>query len=191
LARTGRPGPSRRLITHNLAIGEKNRSGADEAWCLQELARLDLADNDLVAAGEHLTAALRIFRDGDYLVDLAEVLTVAADHARRTGQPEAAADHVAEALTIAAPGLTPTTRDPQHLCVGRDAADAALRLTTGAHPLPWHELAALQAHAHLDHSEATDHGWNTRAAHLRHRLVPDGLEPDPLTTIENETPIPK
>ena len=80
-----------------------------------------------------------------------------------------------------------STHDSQHLYVGRDAADAALRLATGAHPLPWQELDALQAHAHIDKTEGTKHGWNTRATQLHHRLVPDGLDPDPLTTIENET----
>jgi hypothetical protein len=59
---------------------------------------------------------------------------------------------------------------------------------TGANPLPWNELAAFRAHAHLDHAEASDHGWSTRATQLHHRLVPEGLDPDPLTTIENKTP---
>jgi hypothetical protein len=206
LAHTGRPGPARQLTTRNLAISQENGWRADVARCRRVLAHLDLADHDLVAAGEHLAAAVRTFRDGDYLIELAETLTVAADLARRTGQLETAADHVAEALAIAAPrGLTPilaaaltmrayiaadqhtSTRDPQHLYVGRDAADAVLRLATGAHPLPWRELAALHAHAHLNRAEGTDHGWTTRATDVQHRLVPDGLDPDPLTTIENET----
>jgi tetratricopeptide (TPR) repeat protein len=206
LARIGRPGPARRVTTRDLAISQRNSWSGDVARCRTVLARLDLVDRDLAAAGEHLAAALRIFRHGDYLVDLAEVLTVAADHARRTGHVDAAADHVAEALEIAAPrGLTPTqaaaltvrahiaadqhtsTHNSQHLYLGRDAANAALRLATGVHALPWHELAALHAHAHLDHSEGTDNGWTDRATPLFSRLVPDGLHPDPLTTIENES----
>jgi tetratricopeptide (TPR) repeat protein len=206
LVRTGRRGPARRLTTRNVAISQQNGWTEDVARCRQMLARLDLVDDDLVSAGEHLAAALRIFRDGDMLVELTDALIVAAEHARRTGELEIAADHVAEALEIAAPrGLITSyaaaltvrahiaadqhaaTGDADHLYVGRDAADAALRLTTGAHPLPWQELAALHAHAHLDHTEGTNHGWTTHATHLHHRLVPDGLDPDPLTTIENET----
>jgi tetratricopeptide (TPR) repeat protein len=206
LIRTGRAGPARRLTTRNLALSQKYGWGTDVARCQWALARIDLADHDLATAGEHLRAALRTFRDGDMLVELAELLTVAADHARLTRQLETAADHVAEALDIAAPrSLTPThaaaltmrahiaadehtaTGDQQHLYVGRDAADAALRLATGAHPLPWQELDALHAHAHLDHTEGTNRGWTSNATHLHNRLVPNGLDPDPLTTIENET----
>lgn len=205
LARTGRVGPARRLTTANLAISERNGWGADVARCRVVLARLDLADHALDTADTHLQAALPTFRDGDYLVELAEALTVAADHARRTGEHDRAADHLDEALTLAGPrGLTPTqadaltvrahlsadqhttTGDPRHLHEGRDAADAALRLATGPNPLPWQHLAALQAHAHLDQAAHTDHDWAHHAEQLRRRLIPTRLDPDPLTTIENQ-----
>ena len=66
---------------------------------------------------------------------------------------------------------------------GPDAADAALRLAT-RHQLAWHELDALRAHATLDQAEHTDHGWAAQADALHARLVPPGLDPDPLATVE-------
>jgi hypothetical protein len=205
LARTGRPGPARRLTTANLTICHRNGWNDDATRCRVMLARLDLADQAFDTAGQHVEAALRIFRDGDYLLDMAEALTVSADHARHTGEFDRAADHLAEALTLTAPRhLTPThtagltarallaadrhaaTGDPRHLFEGRDAADAALRLATGAYPLPWQQLAALRAHAHLDHATHTHYGWAGKAEQLLRRLVPAALDPAPLATIEDQ-----
>jgi hypothetical protein len=59
-----------------------------------------------------------------------------------------------------------------------------LRLATRRHQLPWHELDALRAHAILDQAEGVDRGWAARAAALHPRLVPPGLDPDPLATVE-------
>jgi hypothetical protein len=72
---------------------------------------------------------------------------------------------------------------PDHLARGRDAADTALRLAT-RHHLAWHELAALRAHADLDQAEGADRGWAAKADALHARLVPPGLDPDPLATVE-------
>ena len=77
----------------------------------------------------------------------------------------------------------PQPRSPDHLVQGRDAADAALRLAT-RHHLAWHELDALRAHAALDQAEHADHGWAAQADALHERLVPPGLDPDPLATVE-------
>jgi tetratricopeptide (TPR) repeat protein len=208
LARTGRPGPARRLTTANLAICERNAWNDDAARCRVVLARLDLSNARHTAAREHLDAALRTFRDGDYLVDLADALTVAADHARQIGEHDQAADHLDEALILTTPRqLTPTQADAlsirahlavdrytstgasRHLYEGRDAADAARRLATGPHPLPWQLLAALHAHARLDQAEHTDHGFAAHITHLQHRLIPSGLDPDPLTTIEKQVKV--
>jgi hypothetical protein len=52
------------------------------------------------------------------------------------------------------------------------------------HHLAWHELDALRAHAYLDQAEHTDHGWATQADALRARLLPPGLDSDPLATVE-------
>jgi hypothetical protein len=75
--------------------------------------------------------------------------------------------------------------EPDLLFQGRDAADAALRLAS-RHHLPWHELGALRAQADLDHAEGTDRGWAAKAAALHARLVPPGLDPDPLATVEKQ-----
>ena len=172
------------------------------ARCDRLLGRLALAAGDMTEACGHLVAATGCFRDGDYLTELATTLVDLADCARALGDLDAAEHHAAEAITIAAPrGLVPAhsaalaararilaartaaSADPDLLFQGRDATDAALRLAV-RHQLAWHELDALRAHAHLDHAEHVDHGWAARADALHARLVPPGLDPDPLATVE-------
>ena len=116
--------------------------------------------------------------------------------------PDAAEQHAAEAITIAAPrGLVAphsaalTARARIHaakateiatydlLFQGRDAADAAFRLA-GRHHLAWQELDALRAQALLDRAEGVDRGWAAQADALQARLVPPGLDPDPPATVE-------
>ena len=166
------------------------------------LGRLALAEGDTAGAGEHLAEAAGCFRDGDYLIELAITLADLADHARASGDLDTADRHALEAVAIAAPrGLVPAQsvalaarariRAAQAtaaagldlLYQGRDAADAALRLAT-RHHLAWHELDALRAHARLDQAEAIDRGWAAKADALHARLVPPGLDPDPLATVE-------
>ncbi len=172
------------------------------ARCDRLLGRIALTAGDNDAARKHLTSAAACFREGDYLIELATTLTDLADHARATGDLDAADRHVTEAITIAAPrGLVPAhsaalaarariraaqaaaTADPDLLYQGRDAADAALRLAV-RHQLAWHELDALRAHALLDQAEEIDRGWAAKADALHARLVPPGLDPDPLATVE-------
>ena len=166
------------------------------------LGRLALAAGDTAAAGKHLAAAAGRFRDGDYLTELATTLADLADCAQASGDPDAAERYAAEAIAIAAPrGLVPAqsaalaarariraarataTADPDLLFQGRDAADAALRLAV-RHHLAWHELDALRAHARLDQAEGVDRGWAAKADAVHTRLVPPGLDPDPLATVE-------
>src|ERR1700680_4109024 len=45
-------------------------------------------------------------------------------------------------------------------------------------------LGALRAHAMLDQPQGPDHQWAARADALNAQLVPPGLDPDPLTTVE-------
>jgi hypothetical protein len=202
LARTGRPGHARMLAARNAEISREHGDYADLARCDRLLGRLGLAIGDAAASGGHLAAAAACFRDGDYLIELAVTLTDLADHAQATGDLDAADRHVIDAVTIAASrGLVPAhsaalaarariraaqaaaTDDPDPLYQGRDAADAALRLAV-RHQLAWHELDALRAHALLDEAEHADHGRAARADALHARLVPPGLDPDPLATVE-------
>jgi tetratricopeptide (TPR) repeat protein len=202
LGRTGRPGLAQTLTRRNAEVCLGNGWNDDLARCDRILGRLALAAGDTAAAGDHLAAAAKCFADADYLPDLADTLPNLADHARTVGDLEAAERHTAEAITIAAPrGLVPahctalaararvrtaqatTTGDPGLLYQGRDAADAALRLAT-RHQLPWHEHDALRAHAALDHAEGIDRGWAAKAKALHARLVPPGLDPDLLATVE-------
>ena len=202
LTRTGRPGPARALTDRNADICRRNGWNETVAACDRMLGRLVLSADDTAAAGRYLAAAAAVFRDGDYLIELAVTLTDLADYAQAKGDLDAAEDHAAEAIAITAPrGLVPahsaalasrarlraaqvvTTADPDLLFQGRDAADAALRLAA-RHHLAWHELDALRAHALLDQVEGIDRGWAAKADALHARLVPPGLDPDPLATVE-------
>jgi len=202
LARTGRPGPARAMTDRNQDICRRNGWNEDVARCDRMLGRLALAARHTTASGERLTSAVDCFRDGELLTELAITLADLAEHARIVGDLDAAERHAAEAITIAAPrGMVPAQSaalaararihashaaaapSPDHFTQGRDAADAALRLAT-RHNLAWHELDALHVHAALDEAEGADHGWAAKADDLHVRLVPPGLDPDPLTTVE-------
>jgi hypothetical protein len=202
LVRTGRPGPARALTSGNSAICRRNGWNHDVAGCDRMLGRLALAAGDTATADEHLTAAAAVFRDADFLTELATTLVDLAEHARVSGDLDGAEGHATEAITIAAPrDMVPvlsaalaararirasqatSTGDSDLLYQGRDAADAALRLATH-HQLAWHELGASQAHALLDEAEGIDRGWAAKSDALRARLIPPGLDPDPLATVE-------
>jgi hypothetical protein len=182
-------------------ICRRNRWNEHMAQCDRVLGRLALAAGDTAAAGGYLVAVAVVFRDGDYLTELAATLPDLAEHARVSGDLDSAERYATEAITIAAPrGLVPahcaalavrariyatraTAGDPDLLYSGRDAADAALRLAV-RHQLPWSELDALRAHTLLDQAERIDRGWAAKADALHARLVPPGLDPDPLGTVE-------
>src|SRR5215469_2100379 len=76
------------------------------------------------------------------------------------------------------------TGNTDALAQSRDDADAARRLAI-RHHLPWHELDALTAHATLDQTEGTGHGWAVQATRLHAQLAPPSLDLDPLTTVEH------
>jgi len=203
LARTSRSGPSRRLTDHNREIVADLGWNEDVARCDRLLARLDMADMDLTTAEQRLTAAAATFRDGDVLLELAETLPVLAECARASGDLEAAARHVDEALNITGPrgllrshatALTVRARicadqvaagSRQYVESGRDAADAAHRIAT-RRQMAWQWLDALDAHARLDQVEGINRGWAQQAATLRARLTPVELDPDPLATIQRQ-----
>ncbi len=202
LACTGRPGPAGTLTDRNSEICRRNGWNQHLARCDRLLGRIALAAGDTTTSGKHLTASVGCFRDGDYLTELAVSLIDLADYARATGDLDTAERYAAEAISVAAARkLVPAqsaalaararicadraaaTADPDLLFQGRDAADAALRLA-GRHHLAWHELDAHRAHAALDQAEGTDHRWAYRADALHAQLVPPGLDPDPLATVE-------
>jgi tetratricopeptide (TPR) repeat protein len=202
LARTGRRGPAQDLTRRNADLSRKNSWNEDLARCDQILGGLALAAGETITARAHLTAAVAVFRDGDYLIDLAEALPSLAACAQATGDLDTAERYLAEAITIAAPrapipahatalaararlraAQAMVTGNTDALAQGRDDADAARRLAI-RHHLPWHELDALTAHATLDEVEGTDHRWASQAGQLQAQLVPPGLDPNPLATVE-------
>jgi SIR2-like domain len=202
LARTRRDGQARALAERNAEICRSDSWSDDVARCDRMLGRMALAARDTAAAGEHLAAAAARSRDGDFLTELAVTLADLAEHARAVRDLDTADRHATEAITITAPrALVPAqaaalaarasiradqaaaAADQDLLHQGRDAADAALRLAT-RHQLAWHELDALHAHDALDQVEGIDHGWAAKARTLHARLVPPGLDPDPLATVE-------
>jgi hypothetical protein len=185
-------------------MSEHNHWNEEAARCRVLLARLALASGHPDVAAEHLVPALTILRDGDLLVELAEALTVAAEHARHSGDLDQADVYIREALTIAGPrSLVPSraaalserarvaavryekTKDERDLRRGRDAADNALRVARVPHALPWCELDGLLAHARLDLAERQDRAWGQQAQKLQATLVPEGLSADPLSTDRN------
>ncbi len=207
LVRTGRPTAARRIADASLRIGIGYDWNEDVARAEWVLGCIDLVEDRIDSAGVHLRAAATTFRDGEYLCELATTLVDFAEQQRRGGQIESAEHMCNEAIEIAAPrGLVPThaaalavracvrvdrdagAGDQADLYRARDDADHALRLSTKVRQLAWEQLAALRAHAHIDQLEGRDHGWAERARAHHAALVPAGLDPDVLATVEAETP---
>jgi tetratricopeptide (TPR) repeat protein len=204
LARSARPDPARRLTGRNAEICRENGWNSGTARCEQMRGRLALTTGHTADARKQLEAAAGVFRGADYLTELADTLADLAGCDLAAGDLAAAARHAAEAITVAAArGMVPahsdalaararicaaragTTASPGPISQGRDDADAALRLAI-RHGLAWQELGALRAHAALDEAEHTSNGWQARADALYTRLVPPGLDPDPLATVERK-----
>jgi tetratricopeptide (TPR) repeat protein len=198
LVRTGRRWAARLLTEDNEAVCYDNGWYSTLARCERLLGQFILADDDdLDEAGNYLEDAESTLREGGYLADLAETLPALAEWAHAAGDPDAAGRHLTGAISIAAPRkLIPahvtalTTRArlravQTDIAPGRNDADAALDLAT-SHELPWSELDALRAHAALDRAGNADNGWADRATDLQTRLIPPGLDRDPLRTVERE-----
>jgi hypothetical protein len=202
LARTERAGSASKLVAANLAISRRHLSNDDVARCRVLLARL--ASRRRVNSGNaevQLESAMNIFRDGDYLYELADVMVAAADRNRKTGALDTAEGRLLEAEAIAEPRQLLPIRisilsqraflyadrlaagRQTYLQQGRDCADAALRMAT-SNSLAWLEVDALQAHSYLDETEGADHGWRDRERALRKRLVPSGLDRDPIASLQ-------
>jgi tetratricopeptide (TPR) repeat protein len=198
LARTGRRWAARLLTEDNEAVCYDSSWHSTLARCERLLGQFILADDDdLDEAGNYLEDAESTLREGGYLADLAENLPAVAEWAHAAGDPDTAHQHLAEAIAIAVPrGLVPAhcaalaTRARLHaaqssITEGRTDASTALDLAT-THDLPWQELDALQAHTALDQAENTSNGWSTRTTTLQSKLVPPGLDRDPMKTVERQ-----
>jgi len=191
LARTGRGWTARLLTDDNEKLCRNNGWNDALARCERLLGVFELEDeDDLDEAGRYLVSAATRLRDAGYLPDLAETLPALAGYAVATGDPDAVHSYLTEAIAIAAPrGLVPAhcaalaARARLGGAQARNDAGTALDLAT-SHELPWSELDALRAHATLDEAENTDSGWSVRAAALHTRLVPPGLDRDPLRIAE-------
>lgn len=199
LARTGRRDPALALTEHNHRTASRYGWNEDIARCDRLLGRFALTAGDSEAAGKHLTAAADRFRTGDYLNDLAMTLIDLNDYARTVRDFRAADQYVAESIALAKAGglvavqsaalAARARRYTERSCAddllseGREAAGVALSLAV-RHHLAWHELDAMNAHAALDAIEDTDHGWAARADAQHARLVPPGLDTDPLGTVD-------
>jgi hypothetical protein len=209
LARTGRSGLAQRLIDRNRQICMSEGWNQNVAQCDRVLAQLDLAAGHSETGLARALHAVGVFRDGEYLLELADALAVLADATRACGNLDLALRHANEALDRAGPrgqvitqtaALTARARvyaarvvtvaaDSADRAVdvarARDDTDAALGIAV-RYGLGWHELDALEVHATLDRLELTDRGWSWRAATLRTRLIPAWLDPDPLTSVERQ-----
>jgi tetratricopeptide (TPR) repeat protein len=206
LARTGRTGPAQRLTERNRQVSIEQGWNENVARCDRVLARLALTAGDPGEAVNRAAAAAAMFRDGEYLLELAQTLPVLADASQAAGDLEAAHRHATEAIDLAGPrGNVPahtadlaararvhaaraaSETDPAqrdvYLGRARDDADAARTIAT-RHGLAWHELDALDVHTALDQLAGTNTPATARAAALRARLIPPGLDPDPPATIE-------
>lgn len=194
LARTGRGWAARLLTDDNEKLCRNNGWNGALARCERLLGVFELEDeDDLAEAGRCLESAVTRLRDAGQLSDLAETLPALAGYAVATGDPDGAHRYLTEAIAIAAPrGLVPAhcaalaARARLRGTQGRADAGAVLDLAT-SHELPWSELDALRAHAALDETGNTDNGWSTRADALQARLIPPGLDRDPLRTVERDT----
>ncbi|MDQ6946765.1 MAG: hypothetical protein M3256_10990 [Actinomycetota bacterium] len=199
LLRTGRHRVSRHLTERNQ--DSSGRWKSDLGRCRRLLARCDLAEGHIASTDGLLNFAVDTFRDGEMLLEFSACLPDLAEQERRAGNLDAADDASVQAITLASPrGLVPVgaralavrakvfgdtfarTLDRNDLERARDMADAALRLATRVRQIPWEELAAYDAHAHLDELEDLDRNWRSRADQLAHRLMPTALDSNPLRT---------
>jgi tetratricopeptide (TPR) repeat protein len=167
----------------------------DLAETLMGLATLAIAAGDPGAAAGHLAEAMAIAEPRGLVATQCAALTIRA-RLRGSGAVAGPRSGCGAALDGAAldgagldgagpDGAGPDGAGPDRAALdGRADADAALTLAT-SRGLPWSELDALRAHAALDEAVNTDHGWAARAAALEARLIPPGLDRDPMRTVEH------
>ena len=197
---TGRLGAARRCAEANLSpLARRHEHQAELVLNERLLARCDVAQGRPDDAVPRLRAVAETFRDGNYVLELADTLVDLAELRRTRDDLRDAEQLCAEAIQMASPReLVPTLacalarrarvradrRTDNDRVRARDDADHALRLATRVQQLPWQELDALRAHAHLDVVAGTDEGWAEQVETLSARLTPDSLDPDPIATLE-------
>ena len=198
LLRTGRISLARDLSEQ---VNWLRGSRLDRARSLRLLARCDLASNpdriNTKHARNRLQNAVNIFRDGGYLLEVADTLPDLATCSRLSGELDEAEQICAEAIAIARPREQVPAHSRALSCraacrrdrfmrsarlddleAARDDADAARRLA-GTHTyLPWHELSAAEVLAEIDELVGSDHGFRDMSELLRTTLIPPGLNSD-------------
>jgi tetratricopeptide (TPR) repeat protein len=205
LLHTDRAAVARILNETNAEICDRRGWSDDLARVLRLLARCDLFEGDVDAAGLRLERAIATFREGDMVVDVATILPDLGEYRRRTMELDLAERHCHEAVSLAAPReLVPahsralairamvradqyrSTGVPRFIARARDDAEDALRLSSLTRYLPWMELLAYEANCYIDAVENVKNSWKSRADGLRGKLVPLNLDPNPLGTINSE-----
>jgi len=203
LLRTGRLESAKRLATQMREQSVQRSWPVNVAYADWLLGRCDLVEGDARSAKQRVSGAFQVLRAGDHLVDWVAIFPDLAEAERLLGDFAEAERLCAEAIAVAGPrSLVPThgsalvTRarirgdrfvasgDNGDLARARDDADHAYRMATVVRRLPWLELDAARAHALLDRASGDDRAWSVQEQRLRARLVPPGLDPDPLTTNE-------
>ena len=206
LARSGRTGAAAALANRGLEIARQYGWNADAARCERQLGRLALAAGDSSTAGRHLAEAAACFRDGDFLIELAVTLADQAAHARATGDVDAAHQYAAEAIGIAAPRKMVLAQSGAlavraRIYASQATSQAAARTRAitwpgaGTRPTPrcgsrpgttWPgtNSARWRPTPPSTRPRASTTGGPGKPRVLHARLVPPGLDPDPLGTVE-------
>ncbi len=190
LLRTDQLALARDLTVKNLHICEAQGWNADVGRCHRLLGKCDIAGGEPEEAGRHLEMAISIFRDGDYLIELADALCEMGEcHRRRMEFSDGERVCTEAVITLASPReLIPSLaralsirgriRVDRYRTAGDsldreralDDADHCLRLATKISHLPWLELAALEIYSDLERYSGTSETWGAHVDALRSRL---------------------
>jgi tetratricopeptide (TPR) repeat protein len=100
LARTGRLDPAWAVAGRSAEICRKNGWHQNVARSDRMLGRIALIRSDTASATERLTAAAAVFRDGDFVVELAITLIDLAAYAGAAGDLADAEQHATEAIAM-------------------------------------------------------------------------------------------
>ena len=203
---TNRLGPAQRLVKGNLQLATEHGWKDDLARYARLEAQIEIRTGNPEHALKAVSDAARLFRDGDYLMELVETLPVLASTHLALGDFTAAMNAANEAIDIARPRrIKPALADalvvraevcverfrtgrrkPRSIQSARDDVNSALRIAK-EHGLRWKELRALVLNASMDDMEGLSDSWSPQVESLREILLPAGLDSDPLGTVERDT----